>query len=187
MKRSALYMSMMLVLVLFTSCEEYGSIGVEQQTLGKSQPEHIVSGMKGSAMMQKTFRTHLAGDAEVPSVDTRAQGQATFKVSSDGTSITYKLIAANIENVLMAHIHMAPAGENGQVVVWLYPPAPPPQLKEGRFEGVLADGVITADNLMGPLKEQSLARLIEAMKSGNTYVNVHTEQHRGGEIRGQIF
>jgi hypothetical protein len=31
-----------------------------------------------------------------------------------------------------------------------------------------------------------LEDLLEAMRSGNTYVNVHTSQYPGGEIRGQI-
>lgn len=135
---------------------------------------------------QLNFRTHLQGDNEVPAVDTDAQGQATFKVSKDGNSISYKLIVANIENVLMAHIHNAPAGENGGVVVWLYPASPPPALIEGRFQGVLAEGTITADDLVGALGGQTLDDLIEEIKAGNTYVNVHTEQNPPGEIRGQI-
>lgn len=135
---------------------------------------------------QWNFRTHLQGDNEVPAVETNAQGQAIFKVSSDGNSIHYKLIAANIENVFMAHIHNAPVGQNGGIVVWLYPPAPPSQLIDGRFQGVLAEGTITADDLMGSLEGQTLDDLIEEMKAGNTYVNVHTLQNGGGEIRGQI-
>ncbi len=132
------------------------------------------------------FRTHLSGDNEVPAVDTQAQGQAIFKLSADGTELHYKLIVANIEDVEMAHIHMAPAGTNGGVVVWLYPASPPPQLIEGRFNGVLAEGVITADNLVGALAGQSLGDLVDAMKAGNTYVNVHTTANPGGEVRGQI-
>ncbi|MDZ7691457.1 MAG: CHRD domain-containing protein [Balneolaceae bacterium] len=107
-------------------------------------------------------------------------------MSKDGSSIDYKLIVANIDNVRMAHIHNAPAGQNGGVVVWLYPDSPPPQLIEGRFQGVLAEGTITADDLVGSLAGQSLAALIEEMRAGNTYVNVHTTQNPGGEVRGQI-
>lgn len=135
---------------------------------------------------QLNFRTHLQGDNEVPAVETNAQGQAKFKVSKDGNSISYKLIVSNIENVLMAHIHNASAGENGGVVVWLYPASPPPAPIDGRFQGVLAEGTITADDLVGALEGQSLDDLIEEMEAGNTYVNVHTEQNPPGEIRGQI-
>lgn len=135
---------------------------------------------------QRNFKAHLKGENEVPSVETNAQGQATFKLSQDGESIHYKLIVANIENVLMAHIHNAPAGQNGGVIVWLYPSSPPPQLIEGRFQGVLAEGTITADDLVGNLAGQTLEDLLGEIKAGNTYVNVHTSQNPGGEVRGQI-
>ena len=48
-----------------------------------------------------------------PAVVTGAQGQATFKLSADGQSITYKLNVANIEDVTQAHIHLGAAGVNG--------------------------------------------------------------------------
>jgi hypothetical protein len=134
----------------------------------------------------RNFVAHLAGRAEVPPVETRAQGQAIFHLSEDGSELHYKLIVANIDNVLMSHIHVAPAGENGPIVVWLYPPAPPAQLIPGRFDGVLAEGTITAENLMGPLEGMTLSDLVAQMQAGNTYVNVHTSQHGSGEVRGQI-
>lgn len=139
-----------------------------------------------SAGPDNNFRTHLTGAEDVDPVDTNAQGQAIFKVSADGESISYKLIVANIEDVVMAHIHLAPAGVNGGIVVWLYLDAPPPQLIEDRRDGVFATGVITADDVVGALDGADLSDLIEEMRSGNTYVNVHTEAFGGGEIRGQI-
>ena len=75
------------------------------------------------------WATHLAGEFEVPvAVDTRAQGQATFKLSDDGMVLHYKLNVANIENVFMAHIHAGPATSTGPIVVWLYPSTPNPAL-----------------------------------------------------------
>ena len=139
-----------------------------------------------SAGLKMNFRTHLSGDQEVPVVETKATGQAIFQLSKDGMELSYKLIVANIQNVRMAHIHLGPSGENGPVVAWLYPSAPPAQLIEGRVNGVLAEGVITADNLTGPLVGEPLETLIEAIKAGNTYVNVHTLAYPSGEIRGQI-
>lgn len=151
-------------------------------TLEMTEGDVINSARKGPM----NFRTHLSGENEVPAVDTDAQGQAIFQVSRDGSSIEYKLIVANIENVLMAHIHNAPAGENGGVVAWLYPSSPPPELIPGRTQGVLAEGTITEDDLVGGLGGQSLEALIEEIKAGNTYVNVHTSQNPAGEVRGQI-
>lgn len=134
------------------------------------------------------FRTHLTGAYEVPvAVDTRAQGQAIFQLNNAGDELSYRLIASNIENVIMAHIHLAPAGSNGPVVVWLHPSGPPPPpAMPGRHNGVLATGVITAANLTGPLAGQPLSALVAAIEAGNTYVNVHTSQNPTGEIRGQI-
>lgn len=130
------------------------------------------------------FVAHLSGAEEVPPAETRAQGQAIFNLRSDG--LHYRLIVANIENVTMAHIHLAPSGVNGPVVVWLYPSAPPAQLIPGRSNGVLRTGVITESQLVGPLAGMSLEDLLDAMEAGNTYVNVHTSQYPGGEVRGQI-
>lgn len=133
-----------------------------------------------------SFSAHLAGRNEVPAVDTRAQGQAHFKLSDDGTALEYKLIAANIENILQSHIHVGPPGVNGPVVAFLYPDAPPAVLIPGRFNGVLAEGVITAEDLRGPLEGMSLDALLAEVEAGNTYVNLHTTQFPGGEIRGPI-
>ena len=146
----------------------------------------LVVALPAGAGNSRNFRTHLTGSQEVPAVETNAQGQAIFKVSKDGQSIEYKLIVANIENVLMAHIHLAPAGTNGGIVVWLYPDGPPPALIEGKVNGVLAQGVITEADLEGALAGASLQDLVDEMADGNTYVNVHTSQFGGGEIRGQI-
>ena len=139
-----------------------------------------------SANGPSNFRAHLSGAEEVPPADTPAQGQAIFKLSADGTELHYKLIVANIENVTQAHIHLAPVGQNGGVVAWLYPAGPPAQLILGRSPGVLAAGTITGDDLVGELAGQSLDDLIDAIKAGNAYVNVHTAQFPGGEVRGQI-
>lgn len=134
----------------------------------------------------KNFVAHLSGGEEVPAVETLAQGQVIFHLDRSGNELSYKLIAANIENVAMSHIHLAPAGVNGPVVVWLYPSAPPAQLIPGRFSGVLAEGTITAANLVGPLAGKDLSDLIAEMDGGNAYVNVHTSAYPAGEIRGQI-
>ena len=143
--------------------------------------------------------THLKGRYEVPLRNTNAQGQATFRVSDDGQSVDYKLIASNIDNAFMAHIHMGPADVNGPVVVWLFPsttPVPGPT-GSGRHDGVLAEGTFTAANLVGPLAGHPLSDLLAAIQSGNAYVNVHTNDGEdgvntgpgdfpGGEIRGQL-
>ena len=134
----------------------------------------------------RTFTAHASGGQEMPANASRAQGQAILHLSADGLALSYTLIVANIENVTMAHIHLAQPGVNGPVVVWLYPAAPPAQLVPGRSQGVLAEGVITAGGLVGPLAGQPLSALVDALEAGNAYVNVHTSQYPAGEVRGNF-
>ena len=110
----------------------------------------------------QVFTAHADGDEEIPAVETRAQGQAVFRLTKDG-ALAYRLIVANIENVTQAHIHMAPAGSSGGVVAWLYPPAPPAALIAGRTDGVLAEGVITAADLVGALAGMDLDALVAVL------------------------
>lgn len=133
-------------------------------------------------------RTHLTGDAERPTPnDSKGQGQAIFQVSEDGSSIHYKLIVANIQNVTQAHIHCCANAEGtAGVVAWLYPSGPPAQLIPGRSQGILGEGVITQASLVGSLAGQPLSALLDAINNGLAYVNVHTSQFPPGEIRGQI-
>ncbi len=140
----------------------------------------------GAVGQGQTFVAPASGAQEVPPNDSLARGQTIFRLSADGDQLSYRLIVANLENVIQAHIHLAPAGVNGPVVAWLYPSGPPAQLIPGRSSGVLATGTITEADLVGPLAGQSLADLVDEMEAGNTYVNVHTSQFPPGEIRGQI-
>jgi hypothetical protein len=158
----------------------FKDVNLETNQLSKQGPA------KNLLKSSTNFQAHLSGKEQVPPADTKAQGEATFKLSKDGDSIHYKLTVANIENVNMAHIHEGAAGANGPVVVWLYPSSPPAKLISGKSNGVLAEGTITSANLTGPLAGKSLTDLLNDIKTGKAYVNVHTTQYPGGEIRGQI-
>lgn len=147
----------------------------------------VLAGMVGAAdATRPTTTARLQGSQEVPAADTDARGQLVMKVARDGESIAYRLIVANIDDVQMAHLHMAPAGQNGGVVVWLYPDGPPPQLIPGRTNGILATGTITGDDLVGSMAGMDIGDLLDAIDAGNIYVNVHTTAFPGGEVRGQV-
>lgn len=151
----------------------------------------VAAGLASASESVRAFTATLSGDEEVPpegepDVETSASGEATFEVADDGTEISYSVDVSGIENVEMAHIHLGARGENGPVIVWLYPDSPPPELIEGVTDGNLATGTITADDLMEDLEGGTLDDLLGEMVAGNTYVNVHTEQYPAGEIRGQI-
>jgi hypothetical protein len=133
----------------------------------------------------RNFAAPLSGEQEAVPVDTNATGVATFRLSADGQELSYRLNVANIHDVLMAHIHLE--ASNGPVVVWLYPEeGQAPELIPGRFGGTLATGTITSGDLIGPLAGASVDDLVTEIISGNAYVNVHTVEHPGGEIAGQI-
>jgi hypothetical protein len=164
----------------------------------------VLAALAGTAIafagFNQNFGTHLRGRTEVPARDTQAQGQALFHLSDDGLAMQYKLIVANIDNAFMAHIHMAPAGVNGPIAVWLYPSTTPgitAPLGQGRLDGVIAEGVFTAANFTGPLLGHPMSDLVSAIENGNAYVNVHTNDgvdgtntgagdFPGGEIRAQL-
>jgi len=141
-----------------------------------------------------TFHAHLSSEDEVPANDSLAVGNAVFHLSDDESELGYTLVVANIRNVVAAHIHLGPEGVNGPVVAFLYGPAAP---AGGRAQGVIGSGTITGANLVGPLAGQPLSALVEAIRDGNAYVNVHTNDGDlstpagpgdlpGGEIRGQM-
>ena len=166
---------------------------------------------------------HLSGDQEVftpatagapTPADSTAQGQAIIQVARDESSFDYKLIASNIENVVQAHIHCGPAGVNGPIIVWLHPSKTATAAltgPTGRHDGVLMqDTILPADvrtftanaqnNAACPLAtagQPTFAEVLEKIRGGNAYANVHTNDgvaptntgpgdFPGGEVRGQF-
>ncbi len=129
-----------------------------------------------------SYKAKLSGSEVVPPVKTNAKGEATFGKGKNTREMTYQLNVENLENATAAHIHQGKKGENGPPVVALFNGPK----KASKFSGMLAEGTISAKDFSGPLKGKSLKDLIDMIKAGNAYVNVHTEKHPDGEIRGQI-
>lgn len=124
----------------------------------------------GGALAGPIFTAELDGAQEVPPSGSTATGVATFAFNDALTELSYELSVFGLPDITITHIHLAPAGVNGPVVL----------------VNLLAQGIVTEADLVGPLLGQSLTDLLADMTAGNTYVNVHTEQFPGGEIRGQI-
>ncbi len=143
--------------------------------------------------------TLLTGDEEVPQRDTHAAGQLSLKLNQDG-NIDYVLDVSNITNVTQAHIHMAPKGTNGGIVVWLYPSVKSRAALPGGggpVARILVAGTFSAIDFTGALAGKSMADFLAAVEAGQTYGNVHTDDgvappntgtgdFPGGEIRGQL-
>jgi len=116
------------------------------------------------SMGGKSTQVSLSGAQEVPAVSTGASGNGSITVGDDG-SVRGSINVSGM-NAVAAHIHQGAAGANGPVIV--------PFSKNPDGSWSPAPGA--------KLSDAQLA----AYKAGNTYVNVHSPQHKGGEIRGQL-
>ena len=143
-------------------------------------------GKESASASKADFTAQLTGSEQVPAVTTTASGTASFWLTPDGTQIRYALTVDALNNVTMAHLHLGALGKNGPPVVWLYPSAPPPKQIDGPTNGVLSEGSINADNLVGPMSGKTIGDLVAEIRAHDIYVNVHTREHSGGEIRGQL-
>jgi len=106
----------------------------------------------------------LSGANEVPPVETKASGTGNVIVNPDRSVIASVTVTGMTATA--AHIHMGPIGGNGPVIV--------PFTKTG-------DNTFSAPPGMKMTEEQ-----YAAFKAGDTYVNVHSDAHKGGEIRAQL-
>ncbi len=127
---------------------------------------------------------YLSGDHLTPEPTKGAQGKVVFKLSDDGNELYYKLSLATTEKVTAAYIYLSPDGEKGRAIVSLFDLNQFPRI--GSFNGESAEGIITADKLIGPLVGSTLSSLLREMGEGDTYVNVLTEKYPQGYIRGRI-
>ena len=112
----------------------------------------------------QSVKVTLAGSQEVPPVTTSASGAGSIMVGPDG-SVSGSVTTSGVDGT-MAHIHEAPMGQNGPVIV--------PFAK-------------TADNVWSvPAGAKLTDAQLQSLKSGNLYINVHSAANKGGEIRGQL-
>jgi hypothetical protein len=113
-----------------------------------------------------TYTAVLSGANEVPSVATEATGIATIIVDTDHLDMTALPLHIEFSGLMgaqtAAHIHQAPAGSNGGVIVPI-------------SVGNPLDTTVS----MNP-------SVYASFTSGNTYLNIHTTMFPGGEIRGQF-
>jgi len=107
----------------------------------------------------------LTGDQEVPAVQSSATGAGKITVKPD-KSVSGKITTKGIEGT-MAHIHQGSApGKNGPPII---------TLEKG------ADGTWTV-----PAGSKLTDAQYDAFKAGELYVNVHSAEHKGGEIRAEL-
>ncbi len=134
----------------------------------------------------ETFQAKLDSSSEVPppTLDAGASpsGNASFTVQ--GNTVAYKLNASGLSGPpVAAHIHLGAPGAAGPVIV-------PLAVAAGPSTGTAAgEGTFDASGVRGKKPDGSAMMLddvLAAMRSGGTYVNVHTASNKPGEVRGQI-
>jgi hypothetical protein len=150
-------------------------------TASSSQSE----GSKAAAAPEK-FQAKLDARSEVPPPNleggTSPTGTADFTVN--GTTVAYKLSASGLSSApVAAHIHVGAPGAPGPVIV-------PLNVAAGGSAGTATgEGTFDASGVKGKKADGSpmtLDDVLAAMRSGGTYVNVHTANNKPGEVRGQI-
>lgn len=121
------------------------------------------------AASSEKFETQLSGQNQVPAVDTQGTGTADFRYNPTTRKLSWSVSYSGLSSpVIGAHIHSGAAGANGKVLVSL--------TKKGATANpspIKGSATLTEDQA-------------KELMSGNTYVNIHTDMHKSGEIRGQI-
>jgi CHRD domain len=106
----------------------------------------------------------LTGDQEVPAVASAATGAGTIVIKND-KSVSGSIKTSGIDGTV-AHIHLAEPGKNGPPIITLNK---------------------TAENTWSVPEGSKLTdEQYKSFKDGNLYVNVHSAEHKGGEIRTQL-
>lgn len=110
---------------------------------------------------EQAITASLSGSQHSPPVSSTGTGSATFTL--DGDQLSYVITYQNLVGTeIMAHIHNAPPGDNGPIVIPL--PTGSPKI-----------GTATLTPLL-------MAELL----AGNLYINVHSDLFPNGELRGNI-
>jgi hypothetical protein len=127
--------------------------------------------LSGSAnAASESFKVDLTGAQQVPPVETPAKGSADLTYDPATRVLTWAVSYSGLSApATMAHFHgPAAAGKNGPVAIWI-------SVKDA--------------SVSSPIKGQATLTPEQAQQfsAGDWYINVHTQAHPGGEIRGQVL
>jgi hypothetical protein len=117
-----------------------------------------------ASALAEDVKVNLTGAEETPPVTTSATGTGLIRVTAD-RSIKGSIKTSGIQGT-MAHIHLGAPGESGKPIVTL--------TKKGDDTWVVPYGAVLTDDQYA------------SFKKGDLYVNVHSDEHKAGEIRAQL-
>jgi hypothetical protein len=118
----------------------------------------------GGTALAADLKLRLTGAEETPPVTTSATGTGTITIAAD-KSVSGTIKTAGIDGTV-AHIHVGAPGQSGPPII---------TLNKG------ADGAWSV-----PTGSKLTDDQYASFKAGNLYVNVHSAEHKAGEIRGQM-
>jgi hypothetical protein len=155
----------------------------------------LVTATGGLAADGDRFFARLRAIEEVPAVSSPAGGQFKATINEESQTISFELSYDSLEAApLFAHIHVGQRRVNGGVSVFLCGP-PENAAQTCPAPPATITGELTPDNIVGPAGQgidpatdpaKGFEELIQLLRSGATYANLHSEKFPGGEIRGQI-
>lgn len=145
----------------------------------------------------RTFEASLSGQQEVPGNASSVAGtvEVQFSRALDQVAVEIKMDEP-ATSVVAAHLHCAPAGVNGGIVLNLLdPPGSPPVAFQDLGNRLRLQGSYTGANIAPvaaganncPVAIDNIASLLHAIRVGAVYANVHTTAFGGGEVRAQIL
>ena len=135
----------------------------------------------------------LVGYNEVPTLSSPAKADFDAKINPDETQIDYKVTYSGFPTpVLQAHLHLGKRAVNGGIMVFICSnlgngPAGTPLCPT---PAGTVSGTWTAASVVGPLGQGiapgEFAEVVQAIRVGAAYANIHSQQYPGGEIRDQV-
>lgn len=146
-------------------------------------------GAAATATADETFKARLTGAQEVPAVtDQGTTAKFEIQFNRDLTAGEFTLSVDSGIRVTQAHLHCAPVGVNGPIIIWLA--GIPPQGTAGNGWNVdgkwVTNTTVTNENIVNTACGSNLAEIANAMAQGRVYANVHSVAKPGGVARGQI-
>lgn len=125
----------------------------------------LMAGAASAEVMH--FTAKLDGASETPPNDSKGTGMAWVNLDTATKKLDWKVEYSGLTGpAIMAHFHgPAPVGQAAGVAVPLPSPVASP---------ATGSATLTADQ-------------ISQLEGGMWYVNIHTAEHKGGEIRGQVM
>jgi hypothetical protein len=144
--------------------------GVSRRALLALAPLALVGSMSVALAAPMSFSVALTGAQQAPPVTTSGSGTANLTYDAASRVLTWSVTYTGLSGpATMAHFHgPADAGKNAGVVIWI-----------SEHGGTPASPMTGQATLTPDQATQFVA--------GQWYVNVHTKDHPGGEIRGQVM